>query len=102
MLISAIFLTAGCNFKAASNEGAPRSDESPQVTVKVTKVMAGDLKLEPVISMKVYGYETTHLNSKIDGYVERFAVDIGDRFKQGDELAILHAPELGEDRKSVV
>jgi RND family efflux transporter MFP subunit len=97
MLIPAIFLTAGCNFKAANNERVPRDNESPQVTVKVTKVMAGDLKLEPVLSMKVYGYETTQLNSKIDGYVQRFAVDIGDRFKQGDELAVLRAPELGDE-----
>ncbi len=27
MLISAIFLTVGCNFKAANNEGAPRGGE---------------------------------------------------------------------------
>ena len=97
MLISAIFLTAGCNFKAANNEEAPRGNESPQVTVKVTKVMAGDLKLEPVLSMKVYGYETTQLSSKIDGYVQQIAVDIGDRFQQGDELAVLRAPELGDE-----
>ena len=101
MLISAIFLTAGCNFKAANIDGAPRGNESPRVedTVKVTTVMAGDLKLEPVLSMKVYGYETTQLMSKIDGYVQRFAVDIGDRFKKDDELAVLRAPELGDEMR---
>ncbi|MCH8923486.1 MAG: HlyD family efflux transporter periplasmic adaptor subunit, partial [Planctomycetes bacterium] len=97
VLICTILLAPGCNFQAANNEGAASSGKSPQVKVKVTKVTAGDLKLNPVLSMKVYGYETTQLNSKIDGYVQRLAVDIGDRFKQGDELAVLHAPELGDE-----
>ncbi len=98
MLISAIFLTVGCNFKAANNEGAPPGGESsPQAKVKVTKVAAGDLKLQPVLSMRVYGYETTQLNSKINGYVQQFKVDIGDRFQKNEELAVLRAPELGDE-----
>ncbi|MCH8042493.1 MAG: efflux RND transporter periplasmic adaptor subunit [Planctomycetes bacterium] len=97
LLVAAALLAPGCNFKAASNEAASNGDPSTQVKVKLTRVTAGDLKLKPVLSMKVYGYETTQLNSKIDGYVERLAVDIGDPFKKKDELAVLFAPELGDE-----
>ena len=74
VLICTILLAPGCNFQAANNEGAANGKKSPQDKVwKVTKVVVGDLKLKPVLSMKVYGYETTQLNSKIDGYVQRLA-----------------------------
>ena len=96
-LLAVALFAPGCNFKAANNEGAANGSKSPQFKVKVTKVTAGDLKLNPVLAMKVYGYETTQLNSKIDGYVQWLTVDIGDRFKQGDELAVLRSPELGDE-----
>jgi RND family efflux transporter MFP subunit len=46
---------------------------------------------------RIEAFETTPLFSKIPGYVEFVAVDIGDEVSQGDVLVKLSAPELLDD-----
>ncbi len=45
----------------------------------------------------VESYERTSIYPKVAGYVEKWNVDIGDRVKKGDVLAIIYAPEVRED-----
>jgi multidrug efflux pump subunit AcrA (membrane-fusion protein) len=45
----------------------------------------------------VEAYERTAIYPKVTGYIEKWNVDIGDKVKKGDVLALLFVPELVED-----
>jgi HlyD family secretion protein len=45
----------------------------------------------------VEAYERTSIYPKLTGYIEKWKVDIGDKVKKGDVLAILFVPEVRED-----
>lgn len=45
----------------------------------------------------VEAYQRTSIYAKVDGYIEKWNVDIGDQVKKGDVLATLKAPELNEE-----
>jgi HlyD family secretion protein len=44
----------------------------------------------------VQSYERTSIYPKVNGYIEKWNVDIGDRVRKGDVLADLFVPELRE------
>lgn len=44
----------------------------------------------------VQSYERTSIYAKLAGYIEKWNVDIGDKVRKGDVLAVLFVPELGE------
>ena len=43
---------------------------------------------------QIVAYETTSIHAKVSGYVEKWTVDIGDKVKKGQTLAVLSVPEL--------
>ncbi len=45
----------------------------------------------------IESYERTSIYPKVTGYIEKWFVDIGDKVKKGQTLAILFVPELRED-----
>ncbi len=45
----------------------------------------------------IESYERTSIYPKLDAYIEKWKVDIGDTVKKGDVLATLYVPELVED-----
>jgi membrane fusion protein (multidrug efflux system) len=53
---------------------------------EVTKTMTLPAELLP--------YEQVELNAKVEGYVEKILVDIGDQVNQGEILMVLDAPEI--------
>ena len=45
----------------------------------------------------IESYERTSIYPKLDAYIEKWKVDIGDKVKKGDVLATLFVPEMVED-----
>jgi HlyD family secretion protein len=45
----------------------------------------------------IQAFQQSPLYPKITGYIQKWNVDIGDRVKQGDILAVLYVPEMKED-----
>ena len=45
----------------------------------------------------VEAYERTSIYPKVTGFIQKWNVDIGDKVKKGDVLAIIYVPELRED-----
>ena len=45
----------------------------------------------------IVAYERTSIYPKLTGYIDKWIVDIGDKVKKGDLLALLFVPELVED-----
>ena len=48
---------------------------------------------------EIAAFEQTPLYAKVAGYVQAVNVDIGDKIKQGQPLAVLSVPELVEEAK---
>ena len=63
-------------------------------TVAVAPVTRADLYQEVTIPAEFRPYAEVDLHAKVAGYVEQMRVDIGDRVKAGQLLAVLEVPEL--------
>lgn len=65
--------------------------------VAVARVDREDLFKEITIPAEFRPYTEVELHAKVSGYVKEMKVDIGDRVKAGQLLAILEVPELHDD-----
>ena len=66
-------------------------------TVAVVKVDREDLFREITIPAEFRAYNEVDVHAKVSGYVKQMNVDIGDKVKPGQLLALLEIPELGDD-----
>jgi RND family efflux transporter MFP subunit len=57
-------------------------------------VKRGDLSSHLTVAGQLQPYQEVDLHAKVSGYIRQIRVDIGDRVKQGEVLAILEVPEL--------
>ena len=74
---------------AADGSGAP--------VVAVARVEREDLFREITFPAEFRPYAEVELHAKVSGYVKEMRVDIGDRVKAGELLAVLEVPELREE-----
>lgn len=66
-------------------------------SVAVVKVDREDLYREITIPAEFRAYNEVDVHAKVSGYVQKMYVDIGDKVKTGELLAVLEIPELGDD-----
>ncbi|GJG86956.1 hypothetical protein tb265_21370 [Gemmatimonadetes bacterium T265] len=71
-----------------------RNDSVPAVTV--VKVASGDSAAEFTLPGNVQGLREAAVFARATGYVRRFLVDIGQRVRAGQVLAVLDAPDVEE------
>ncbi|HEX3915066.1 MAG TPA: efflux RND transporter periplasmic adaptor subunit [Steroidobacteraceae bacterium] len=77
---------------------APRAATIPQIpVVEVARVDHEDLFKEITVPAEFRPYTEVELHAKVSGYVKEMKVDIGDRVKTGQLLAVLEVPELHDD-----
>ena len=82
---------------AATLPGCRRTKDvkaSTEPTAPVVAVKQGDLATHLVVAGQFQPYQEVDLHAKVSGYIREIRVDIGDRVKQGEVLAILEVPEL--------
>jgi RND family efflux transporter MFP subunit len=76
---------------AASGVGASGENGTPAAVVRVTRRNLGS-------SLSVSGafkpFQDVDVHAKVAGYIRKIYVDVGDRVKQGQTLAVLEVPEL--------
>ncbi|MGH8323384.1 MAG: efflux RND transporter periplasmic adaptor subunit, partial [Steroidobacteraceae bacterium] len=65
--------------------------------VAVVKVEREDLYKQITIPAEFRPYSEVDVHAKVSGYVQRMYVDIGDKVKAGQLLAVLEIPELGDE-----
>ena len=76
--------------KAAAESGAPKR-------VLVGKVTAGSKRVETTLPGSVAPFQSAPLYARTTGFVRSYKVDLGDRVKAGDLLAVIDAPETKEE-----
>ena len=90
-VVAAVIASPACQKKSVPKKV---SSAEPVAKVKVTDVVPSNLNRDTELAASVEGYETAELIPRIDGYVGQVNVDIGDRVKKGQLLAVLNVPEL--------
>ncbi len=74
---------------------AAASDAAP--TVAVTPAARQDLSRDLVLAAEFRAYQQVDLHAKVAGYVKDIRVDVGDRVRRGQLLAVLEVPELQDE-----
>ncbi|MBI3210790.1 MAG: efflux RND transporter periplasmic adaptor subunit [Candidatus Solibacter usitatus] len=89
---------------ALSSCSRPRSVEAQTVqaggatTVAVAKAGIEDLSRQIVLTAEFKPFQEIEVLSKVAGFVKTIHVDVGDRVKQGQLLALLEVPEMADDQ----
>lgn len=94
LVILASLVLAGC---ASSQRVSAESGSDGLRTVGVVKVERADLKRQFQTAAEFRAYQEISMYAKVAGYVKEIHVDIGDRVKKGEILAVLEIPELSAD-----
>jgi RND family efflux transporter MFP subunit len=89
--MAAIAAGAGC----ARSHAAAAGDEPPAVSV--VKIARGDLSQTLTLAAEFRPYQEIEVHAKVAGYVKSITVDVGDRVRAGQLLAVLEIPELEND-----
>ena len=86
LLLAALFLIVRNHYGKAPAE-QPRA-------AAVVAVMRGNLASSLTVAGQFQPYQQVDLHAKVSGYIRWIKVDIGDRVRQGEVLALLEVPEL--------
>jgi RND family efflux transporter MFP subunit len=90
-----LLVTAGCSHKGARS--AQAEENNKLVNVAVAKVVRADLSEVLRIAAEFRPFQEIDVHAKVAGYVKRINVDVGDRVRKGQTLAILEVPELQDE-----
>lgn len=86
-------LFVSCSSNAAKD--GPDSIAAP--TVAAAKVLRTDLTRALAVTAEFRPFQVIDVHAKVSGYVKRIYVDVGDRVKEGQLIAVLEIPELQDD-----
>jgi RND family efflux transporter MFP subunit len=96
----AIASTAALGAAACSGSHAatPPPAATPQI-VAVAKVQRADLSQALTLAAEFRPFQEIDVHAKVAGYLKAIYVDVGDRVKAGQLLAVLEIPELRDDAR---
>jgi len=96
MLISLAALgLPSCSRKADVQAASSQSPDLP--TVAVARAKTDSLSQDLVLTAEFKPYQEIDVMAKVAGYIKEIYVDVGDRVKTGDLLAVLEIPEMADD-----
>jgi RND family efflux transporter MFP subunit len=75
-------------------KGTPVGSSAGGITAAVQRVQRGALEDSLVISGAFKAFQEVDIHAKVAGYIRSIPVDVGDRVKQGQTIAVLEIPEL--------
>ena len=84
---------------ACSRSRAAASESADVPTVAVAKAARGDIAQSLTIAAEFRPFQEIEVHSKVAGYLKSISVDVGDRVKAGQLLAVLEIPELQDEIK---
>lgn len=93
--IAAALLTTACSRTGAAETKAAASDQPPSVAVARAK--REDIARKLTLSAEFRPFQEIDVMAKVAGYVRQINVDVGDRVRQGQLLAVLEVPEMTDD-----
>jgi len=86
-----------CCAAACSRPQAEARAATEPTAVAVAKVTRGDVSHVLTIAAEFHPNQEIDVHAKVAGYVKQINVDVGDRVKPGQLLAVLEIPELQDE-----
>lgn len=93
--VSVLVLSLACAACSRSQAAAPPAANRP--VVAVARASPADLSETLTLAAEFRPFQEIDVHAKVAGYVKAISVDVGDRVKAGQLLAILEIPELQDD-----
>ena len=83
--------------------GRPQSAQAeeagaPDVSVAVAKATVEDITHKVTLTAEFKPFQEVEVMAKVAGYVKKINVDVGDRVKEGQLLALIEIPEMADDQ----
>ncbi len=91
LLAVCLSVTVGCGHSGGSSSSVS-ADAAPRAAV--VQVRRAPLSNTLSIAGEFLPYQEVELHAKVAGYIQNINVDIGDRVRKGQVLAVLEIPEL--------
>jgi RND family efflux transporter MFP subunit len=89
-------LTESCSRSSSAESQKSNASEAP--TVAVAKAKTEDMSRGLVLTAEFKPFQEIDVMAKVAGYVKKINVDVGDRVRQGELLAVLEIPEMADDQ----
>lgn len=96
--LASAFTVAGCRSDAKGSEA--NAAETPAASVAA--VTRGSIVHKLSLAGQFQPYQEIEVHAKVSGYIRHIYVDIGDRVRQGQVLAVLEVPELDAQLRGTV
>ncbi len=88
---------AGAN---ACNSGKPEAKAAEMPSARVAAAQRGNIAHNLSLAGQFQPYQVIDVHPKVAGFIKKINVDIGDRVKKGETLAVLEVPELAAQVQS--
>jgi RND family efflux transporter MFP subunit len=95
-LMGSVPLVTSCSQSSKASAGASQADQTA-VSVAVMKVARRELSRYQSMMAEFRPYQEVDVHAKVAGYLKKIYVDVGDRVRQGQLLAMLEVPELNAE-----
>jgi RND family efflux transporter MFP subunit len=90
MALVSMMTVAGCRSDAKGSD----ADAAETASATVAPAKRGSIVRKLNLAGQFQPYQVIDVHAKVSGYVRHIYVDIGDRVRQGQTLAVLEVPEL--------
>ena len=96
--VAPVFVCLSALLSASCSKQLNPVASAPDVpTVAVAKVTSEDLSHSLVLTAEFKPFQEIDVMAKVSGYIKEIKFDVGDRVRQGQLLATLEVPEMGDD-----
>jgi RND family efflux transporter MFP subunit len=94
--LAAIASACGHKSEAEVTKHEPGASAAPPI-VAVARAGPASLAKTVVLTAEFRPFQSIEVHAKVAGYVKQIMVDVGDRVKAGQTLAVLEVPEMSDD-----
>ena len=98
LLVAGLISAFGTSCSRAQTAQAEDLSVPDAPTVAVAKATVEDISRGIVLTAEFKPFQEIDVMAKIAGYVKRINVDVGDRVKEGQLLALIEVPEMADDQ----
>lgn len=102
ILAVGLSLPAAMSMTACSSQTKTQASAAEITTATVAAVTRGTITHTLNLAGQFQPYQVIDVHAKVSGYIRHIYVDIGDKVRQGQVLAILEVPELDAELKGTV
>ncbi|HEY7288781.1 MAG TPA: efflux RND transporter periplasmic adaptor subunit [Vicinamibacterales bacterium] len=97
LFVGGTVLAAALGAAACSGSRAATATPADAPTVAVARVERGDLTERLTLAAEFRPFQEVDVHAKVAGYVKAINVDVGDRVRAGQLLAVLEVPEIEDE-----